>query len=154
MSNPAHFVLGFIAGEGSFHVRLVVKQNEKVRPYPAFGLKVDEITILEKIRTEVGAGYITTNKDGHSTWQLQSEEDVLCLNDYVKRHKGDWFESTHKHEQFKKWSEVVELTKGKSNANMEKSDKKKIVEMSFSIANSDNGRAVTKKEWRQRIENE
>lgn len=143
------FVLGFIAGEGSFQLRVFKRDTgEQVRARftPAFSLGVYEEEIVQMIRDEIGVGKIST-VDERTTIRVQSFDDCLVVKEYVENNAGNWFKSTHKWEQFKLWRDGIELLSDWERDNpISKEAQKKVVDLSYEIPRSDT-KNLDKQDW-------
>lgn len=137
------FVLGFIAGEGSFHVTLELTGSGYVVPKPTFSLRVYEDNILDKIRNHTSVGKVRDRKNGKA-WRAQSISDCKELSDWVDKRAGDMFKSTDKWRQFKLWKEAVEIKLSDGRSSLE--EKKRLIEISYEIPKSDT-KSKTMDEW-------
>lgn len=105
----AQFILGFIAGEGSFSFKSVERGRFNFYIQPEFSLNVKERDVLDHIIEEVGFGYnYDLSKNGMSTWRISSREGRLKLIEFIDEHAGPLFKSTKKYESYLKWKELVE----------------------------------------------
>jgi len=153
MSISSDFLLGVVVSEGCFYIPLYHKSSGNVRPAVSFSVKMNDRELLEKMKDEVGVGNMT-NKCETPVWQVQSEEDCKSLVDYIEQNRNRSFGICHKSKQYDKWCEALELLDGKANTRVDDEVKKRLVDLSFSISESRNGRSTEKSEWYDRIDNE
>ena len=143
------FILGFIAGEGSFAISVWERDSGKIHARPFFKLGVDEQKIVREIYQEAGEiGGLTERQSGYLSWQVQSMDDVCNLRDWVNEHRGQWFNNCHKSEQFELWSEAVDIHKQDT---ITDNDRKRLVDLSYQIPRS-NTKKIDREEWHQRID--
>lgn len=145
------FALGLIAGEGSFYIGLKHRNSGVVNFTATFMLEVYEDNVVEVLVEDLGIGevYSRDDRDG-SIWRITSISDAQELANMVQSSADKYFKSTRKYEQFKKWHRAVEIAS--ENSRYSDEQKKEIVDISFSIADSNN-RRTSKEEWYNRIEN-
>jgi hypothetical protein len=149
-----NFILGIIAGEGSFYVALYLKESGVVRPAPSFSVKMNDTHLLKQMRAGLGVGGIVTRGGQGTTWQVQADSECRTVREFIEDNCGELFQLTNKYEQYLLWSEALDIVEGQTNTRLSAEDKKRLVDISFGIAESDNGRTVTKKSWYRRVENE
>lgn len=143
------FILGFIAGEGCFHIALNRKKSGRVRAFPAFDLHVYEKQIIKDIYHHFeNIGTIRNRNDRGMVWQVQSYNEAKILHDWVSENRKKCFNVTDKARQFDIWSEAVSIY----STDMSDKDLKRMVDLSFDIAKS-NTRNISKETWYERIEN-
>lgn len=144
------FALGFIAGEGSFYIAVKHRSNENVTFTPSFALKVSEKEIVGKIAEDIGIGltYSRPDEPDSLTWKINSVDECLELAELIRENSNEYWESTHKAEQFEIWREAL-LMKDEGVETAE--EKKRMVDLSFDIAKT-NTRKISKDEWYDRIE--
>ena len=144
------FLLGFIAGEGSFFVGLYQRGSGSVEARPKFALSVDERLIVEQSKDKLnGIGQIIEERDGMITWQVQSIGDVQKMREWAEQNYSEWFDHTHKSYQFELWCEAVDI---RTSEGMTNDDKKRLVDISYDIPRS-NTKQLSREEWYQRIDN-
>lgn len=144
------FILGFIAGEGSFHVTLATSGSGYVVPKPTFSIRVYENEIIDAIHQEVSIGNVRKRADG-KVWRVQSISECEDIVQRIEESAGPLFKKTDKWRQFKLWSEAVEIKQ--KDGRTSKEDKKRLVEISYSIPKS-NTKTKDMNEWFSLIEGE
>jgi hypothetical protein len=147
--NPS-FILGFIAGEGSFYVSLMERESVgKLRINPSFKLQVAENKIIYKIHKELGIGTVD-NYNEFTNFRVQSTEECIELSKFVDENVDTLFRSTHKYEQYKLWKEVLEIvTEPKYNKRLQDipaEEQKRCVNLAYQIPKSNN-RKYDKQYW-------
>jgi len=142
----SEFILGFVAGEGSFYVSVSERANSRVKITPAFSIKVYEMDVLQSIKEELGVGKIDKYEDEYSL-NVQSRPECEKVRKFVNENCTRWFKSTHKYEQFKKWCSVLDILSNWERNNPPKDEKmKEAVDLAYSIART-NTREETKDYW-------
>lgn len=145
------FILGFIAGEGSFHTRL--RQNEHsnygVETSLEFTLLLNDrdSELLEEIHDYIGLGRIRYD-DSRSTvcWKVSSKEDCKDLARFIEENAGDGFVSSEKYQSFKKWRHLL------NNVDImcrSKRGKEKFIKEAKEINSGNNG--LSADEWVERL---
>lgn len=145
------FILGFIAGEGSFHARL--RENE----YSNFGVETSlEFTLLlnerdsellEDIHTYIGLGRIRYDESrGTVCWKISSKEDCKDFARFIEENAGDGFIASEKYESFKKWRHLLHNIDILKRSRM---GKEEFIKKSKEINSGDNGLSTT--EWIDRL---
>lgn len=134
MSENAEFILGFIAGEGSFQVDLQKrpsrsKYNVTVRPH--FSLLVHEKKILDDIQSKIG-GKIYENSPEYRL-DIRSINESKTLIRLVESTNSDFFKITDKYEQYLGWKRVV----GFKDNDITKEEVKKSIEIAYDIGKPD-----------------
>jgi len=153
MDISSDFLLGVVVSEGAFFISLYHKESGNVRPAPAFAVKMNDEMLLRKMKSEIGAGRITT-QGGDPVWQTQAESDCWKIRRYIEENKSEVFEICNKSNQYETWCRALDMLDGETNTKLPKDIKIELVDMSFSITPTNNGRATTKEEWYERVENE
>lgn len=140
------FMLGMIAGEGSFHIVLEAPSRQR----PKFTMNMHEREILEIMQEQLEWGTISKPDDTRTEWQVQGKEDLREMKEWVENNMSEGFKSTDKYRQFLLWSEAVEIRPdGREPIPVE--DRKRLVELAFEIPKSDN-RNKSKEEWLELVE--
>lgn len=139
-----YFILGLIAGEGSFQLNLTINNTRSYgfAPVPKFSLLVHEKDILDKIVNEVGLGKVKSRShdDGY-VWEIINQNEVIEFSDWIKKSSTEFWESTNKYKQFEKWNVAVDMIcRRETNYHGEMyndSEMKKIVDISYDIGMPD-----------------
>jgi hypothetical protein len=110
--NPS-FVLGVIAGEGTFNVALHHQEERakhNVRPDPQFAVKMDvrDKNLVKECHESVGLGQYNEYED-MVYWSISSKEDCKKMVEYVEENANCGFKNTEKWESFKVWRDVVDI---------------------------------------------
>jgi hypothetical protein len=145
------FILGFIAGEGSFHVSLLERKSGLPGYRPVFKVGVNEEEIIYRIHNHLKLGNVYNEEDMY-VWQMQSVDDLITLCYWIEENKSKTFECTKKHEQYKKWKKAVEIKESNKNKKMSVENQKKMIDISYSIPDS-NTKKVSKEDWYKKAEN-
>lgn len=117
MSDNLHrgFLLGLIAGEGSFYVTMANDQRRKYDVCPGIRFSVTmgfyEQEMLEALQEATGLGSVTTHGKGFQ-WTISSRKDCHELNGMI----DGWLDETdtalfrrsHKYTAYQKWKEILE----------------------------------------------
>jgi len=105
------FILGFIAGEGSFTTTCAVNDEAKFGVYPSmqFKMNVKEKTILEEIQEFVGIGRVTkeADKDSQWAWRITKTSELHELANWIEQHTDCGFEDSKKYKSFTIWHELL-----------------------------------------------
>jgi len=144
------FLLGFIAGEGSFMIEVGAIQRRRwnVNISPRFSLLVHEDDILQKLCSETDLGNVCTQED-RSMWSIKSIDDCLELCKIIDDSDSCLFKSTHKYEQYKDWKECLKLIdEGKHTT---KSGAHKLVDLSFDLG-KESKRKYSREYYHNKIE--
>jgi hypothetical protein len=95
------FVLGFIAGEGTFSTESEI--NDKYRfnllISPKFQVKVKEEDVVREMRDTVGLGQVNVYGD-YGVWRISSNDEFDELIKWIDRNADNGFSSTHKWRKF------------------------------------------------------
>lgn len=104
------FILGFIAGEGSFSTYTVESDSNKfgLQITPHFNLKVDEREIIEKIHDYMGFGTTLQDNRGMWSWRVAGKSSRQKLISWIEDNATEEFKCTSKWESFKKWRTFTE----------------------------------------------
>lgn len=113
----SNFVLGFIAGEGSF--QLTARQNPRdeektaVRPKFSVLLTDNDSTVLKSIQKELGGvGQVTETGDGHVQLQVSAKKELVEVKDYIHQNESELWNDSCKSSEFDRWKRVVEIYSG------------------------------------------
>lgn len=122
------FILGFIAGEGSFQIDLQIDRDRvryNVRAIPRLSILVHEEKVLDEIQKYIGGSRTTYGKQARL--DIRSAEDCDNFIQLVDSSDCSLFFDTKKFEQYQHWKKAVELKSGKYG----KKDVKEMVRLSF-----------------------
>lgn len=149
ISNP-QFLMGFIAGEGSFSFATHIRPNtSKYNIYiqPRFSILVHEQKIIKQLHKDAGLGKQYDSKET-STWSIRRNDECLEFAKFVEDVAGDYFRKTNKYKQFSRWYDGVKLMQktGKT-----ESDMKTLVDISYEVGMPEK-RNKTKEELYELIE--
>lgn len=127
----SQFVLGLIAGEGSFSAYSgpCEKRRFGVQVEIDFSVKMKEESILKSAQEFVGLGYISHTGE-YTTWTVASQQDVEDFISWIERQDLSAFKQTLKYDSYERWKKVVDKRKGFMKS---KEGVKKLIEMSRSI---------------------
>jgi len=139
------FILGMIAGEGSFHI--VLEGPTRLRP--KFKMTMHEDDILRDMCLNLNLGSVSHDWGDRYSWHVQSKSDVRELRDWVSEKMCDGFKSTDKYRQFKLWSEAVDIFPS-GRVPLSKDERVRLVELSYDIPKSDT-KEKDKDEWIQAV---
>lgn len=135
-----NFILGFIAGEGSFTTTCAVSDDSKFGVYPSmqFKLNVKEKVVLNEIVEFVGIGRVVEESDRNEqwAWRITKYSELKDFSDWINQHLGGGFEESKKYQSFKIWSELLELREDMLSS---KDGVKRFIDMSREI-NDDSAR--------------
>jgi len=102
------FVLGFIAGEGTFSTESEI--NDKYRfnllISPKFQVKVKEVDVLREMCDSVGIGQVNQYGD-YGVWRVSNNDEFDDLIEWIDNNADSGFRSTHKWASYKKWRKFV-----------------------------------------------
>lgn len=126
------FLLGFIAGEGSFMIEVGAVQRRRwnVNISPKFSLLVHEDEILQNLVSQTNLGNVYT-QDNRSQWSISSVDGCLELCEIIDNSDCELFENTHKYQQYKDWKKCLNLIE--SGEHKTKSGAHKLVDLSFNL---------------------
>lgn len=144
------FVLGFIAGEGSFYVTLLDRKSGHPRYRPKFKLGVNEEDIVKRICDQVGVGRVYKGSDTYN-WNVQSVEENIRLSNWVEKNATKEFKMTNKYNQYKDWKKAVKIKESNKNKRLTVSEQKKMIDISYNIPDSDT-KKISKEEWYKKAE--
>lgn len=106
------FVLGFIAGEGSFYVNVCEASTEcGLRFSPEFTLKVNEVDteVLGLLSELTQVGKIRPEQNNCVRWRVDTQGGCRKLvSDIETASQGTLFRESSKYESFRKWRYFVE----------------------------------------------
>lgn len=135
------FILGLIAGEGSFHVVLESPSRQR----PKFTMNIHEDEILDEICEHLDLGGISRSDDIRAEWQIQSKAEIVELRDWVEDNMCQGFKQSDKYRQFKLWSEAVDIVPNDREP-IGQDKRKRLVEIAYEIPKSDT-RRKSKESW-------
>ena len=111
MGNKEQFVLGFIAGEGSFNVSVYRQDDMKfgVTGNEMFSLGVheDDSEALEVVKETLGVGEIYSDTQGKKQFMVSKRSELLELVDWMDENVSDEFKRTEKYQSYLRWKELV-----------------------------------------------
>lgn len=146
------FILGMIAGEGSFHVLMEKPSGGTIdRQRPIFTMTMYEDGILQQMCSQLGLGIVTDDKGSRFTWRINNKKEVNEMRNWVLDNISNDFKATDKYRQFKLWSEAVDIVPD-DRSPLSKPKRKRLVEISYEIPKSDT-KNLSKEEWFKIIEN-
>lgn len=112
VSNMRQFVLGLIAGEGSFFV--TVSKDQRVdRGFtctPRFSMNMDECdeALLREIQSRIGVGSVDRDDQRDTAqWRLGGQENCAALIEWIGD-DFDMFRHSDKHDKYVQWRKVIE----------------------------------------------
>lgn len=112
---PINFILGLIAGEGSFctdmHKQKTYKYNVHtgLRFYIALHEKDKEvIDCLQKYFGIGDVGYKNNSGSGAYKWEIKRNDEVKQFAEWVEENSTNWFKKTRKYDSFVKWKSLIE----------------------------------------------
>lgn len=152
------FILGMMAGEGSFTIKLSKEESFswKIRPNPRFAITLHESDreVLENMQEYLGVGTLRTKSENQYTWDVSSIGGIIEIKKFVEENAEDGFMCTEKYESFLRWSKGVDMFKGPGRkTNWTKEKIVKIVNISKGI-NKTGYKGKSKKEWMEIIPND
>lgn len=130
MPTDPSFILGLIAGEGSFSSSVNIDNSRRlnVQAQLQFSVSMEDGDVLESIANDTGIGSVYHRSDGQSSWKAENYKDRRKIIEFVEEHSTDYFEQTRKYEQFTKWRRANEMYgKGVGEDINSKSDMKEFV---------------------------
>jgi hypothetical protein len=134
-SAEREFLLGFIAGEGSFMIEVNDAKRRRwgFRIIPRFGLLVHESDILHKLCDETNLGIVHERADSaESSWLIRSIDECLELCEIIdSQSESGLFEQTDKYNQYTKWKSAINMIDDGKHLNRDGAHK--IVDMSYEI---------------------
>lgn len=105
------FLIGFIAGEGTFCFGINTADGKKYVS-PVFGFRVHEkdVEVVEAMKEHVDVGGVNHVGDrGTVEWRVTSEDDLVRLRDYVEENAPEEWWITEKGKNFEVWSECLDI---------------------------------------------
>jgi hypothetical protein len=89
------FILGIIAGEGSFSSSISIDHSRRlnVQPQLQFSVAMEDKETLELIQKTVTFGSVYHRSDGCSTWKCKSKEDRNKIIQFIEDHAERGFKS-------------------------------------------------------------
>lgn len=109
------FILGFIAGEGSFNANLHQQDTYKFGVYAGLrfhiGLHQNDKQLLYSLKEYFDMGRVVERQNnGYDSvyWEVKKNDEIKQLCDWIEENKSDWFEESIKHKSYKKWKYLVE----------------------------------------------
>jgi len=104
------FILGFIAGEGSFQLN-ARKNGKYIEVIPKFSiyLKDNDEKLLREIHSVIGVGSVTLTKNGHVQLQARSKEDLSTIISFIDGSYDKFWKNSNKKEKYETWKEIVHI---------------------------------------------
>lgn len=150
------FILGLIAGEGTFNVALQERQSSRwnIKPTPSFAIKMDDrdSIILRSIRDELDIGRFHQS-GGMASWQVQSKKETKELKKWVKNHEDRGFNLTSKYGSFEMWCEAVEIC-GEAYKRLTREETIRCIELAKRMNETDSHNQISEQEWKNKVKNE
>lgn len=139
------FILGLIAGEGSFSSALF-SQNDTVYVYPIFQLKLSDVDceIVEGLEERFGVGTVNYDNSGNVGWHVRGADDVDALITFIEESDCKMFEMTAKYKQYLRWLELVEKKRQSDGTDAEKAE---MIRTARSVTDSNLGSGRSAEEW-------
>jgi len=142
------FVLGFIAGEGSFHIKLS-EQKGYLYARPGFTLSAAEVDadLVREIKELVGLGSIY-ERDHEIRWRFTSREECQKFAEQIlSAAEGTLFLESAKYEQFQRWLDFA--------ANCEQpetiEEAREVVKWAKSVPSTHKPRGQSVEEWMEKL---
>ena len=150
------YIVGFVEGEGTFHIAFYTDQNmkQKIKVIPEFHVNQSylRISTLEEIQKYFGCGYIKVNhanrvNDDTHVYVVRDREELLKkIIPFFKEHPL----RSIKQDSFQKFADIVEMiSKGK---HLEKTGVKKIINLAYQMNINGKYRKVKKEDLLKRLE--
>lgn len=138
------FILGLIAGEGSFSSALL-NQNDTVYIYPIFQMGLSDVDedIIHYMTNEMDIG-TTSKSNGAIGWFVRGKEDVDDLIEFIEEADCEEFEITEKYDQYQRWMELVEKKRASEGS---KEERKELIRIARSITDTNAGDGHSAEEW-------
>ena len=147
------FILGIIAGEGTFNVALQERESARwnVKPTPSFAVKMDDrdSIILRSICDDVGIGRFNQS-GGMASWQVQSKEETSQLVDWIQEHEGHGFNLTSKYGSFEMWVEAVDIC-GEAYKRLSRGEVLRCIELAKRMNETDSHNDIPELEWKNKV---
>lgn len=108
------FVLGMIAGEGSFSVHCVPYDTYRygIMVQPQFGLVMYEKEVVEAMHDDLGIGIISTvngtNGRTRHDWRIKKNAEMDRFIDWLDENMTEDFKKTDKYDSYLRWRSIVE----------------------------------------------
>lgn len=137
------FILGFIAGEGSFTTTCAVREDAKHGVYPTirFKLNVKEREVLDEIQEQLELGQVKDHDNvGQSVWRITNNKELKEFSKWIKENADCGFKESKKYDSFIVWSELLDE---RSEMIKSKDGIKEFIDKSRKI-NSESARTVSK----------
>jgi hypothetical protein len=107
----ASFVLGLIAGEGSFSSNINVSDGRRfgVDVRPTFSLVMSDESAVKSCVEITNIGYISQRSNGMWEWRVRKNEEVKNFQNWVIQNSSKYFRSTDKYDTFLRWKTLVDV---------------------------------------------
>jgi len=155
--NPVEFLLGLIAGEGSFTVGLRKEASCVcgVHALPSFSMKmVEDADILHILQQTTGLGAVSMlrrknprHRDAEQ-WQVASNSDIRTLINMIEAQEGSLFWETDKGATFKQWKQAITLKEQTDTGDPEQV--KRLIRIGKELNHGDRGRSA--EDWCQIVD--
>jgi hypothetical protein len=113
-SQPSReFILGIIAGEGTFGVTFR-KRDGYTAPEPYSGVKMkNEEMLLNSIKSKVGVGTVYSKKNNMYSWQLHGINLNQSLIEWIDESRSELFVQSRKYDSYKQWKDCISFIQEK-----------------------------------------
>jgi hypothetical protein len=143
------FILGFIAGEGSFTVNLE-EQSGKLYAYPRFKVAVHERdrALLDAMAECVGLGAVYGHGEDSAEWRIDNQEESQRFAQQVlAAADGSLFTESDKYEQFVRW---LDFASEYDQHPTTPEESREVIREAKEITHADHGHTV--EEWVEKLE--
>ena len=151
------FILGVIAGEGTFYVALQHREDSEwnVSAGPEFTVKMDERDddLVRRMRSSLGLGSYNTVERPNRTmvqWRISAMDEMLDLVSIIEQNK-QFFRYTDKYESYKKWKQAVEIVCSRDNYQFERSEVIRCIELAKRMNKTGSHNKLTESDWKERV---
>lgn len=138
------FILGIIAGEGSFSSALL-NQSDTVYIYPIFQMGMSDVDgeVIERMADDLDIGTVNYS-GGNVGWYVRGQEDVDDLIEFIENTDCEEFELTEKYDQYGRWMELVEKKRASDGS---RDEREELIRVARSITDSNAGDGNSAEEW-------
>ena len=127
----SQFILGLIAGEGSFSFSTQTDKGRfGVYIQPSFSLSMYEEKLVREVHETLGLGHISERSDGMYALRITSRDERLELIKFVDRNASELFKASEKYIAYCNWKRMVER---KQELMKTKDGMRKLVRMAHSV---------------------
>ena len=109
-----NFILGLIAGEGSFNANMHQQDTYKfgVRAGMRFhlGMHSDDRELIQKLQDFFGYGRVVVRDDSKSLayWEIRNNDNIEKFAGWVENNANSWFKETRKYRAFERWNALLQ----------------------------------------------